>query len=92
MRITCSDEAAEHMWARHEVTSLHAFEAVTDVDAVVQSPDRASKSGLTDRVIGYSPTGLVVLCVIALRVDADYELVNAWPANATYRRIYREGA
>ena len=80
------------MWARHQVTSLQAFEALTDVDAVVQSPDPHGKSGLTHPGIGYSPTRLTVLCVIALRVDGDYQLVNAWPANSTCRRIYREGA
>lgn len=46
---------------------------------------------MTDRVIGYSPTRKQILCVILLRVDAGYKGINAWPANATYRRIYRDG-
>jgi hypothetical protein len=86
-----SPEARSHMWESHRVTPAEAQEAVEDVDAVWFEPDPASLSGLTSRVVGYSRTRLQVLCVIVLPTEDGYMGVNAWPANPTYRRIYREG-
>ncbi len=85
-----SDVAATHMWEAHHVTIEEADEAISDIDAVWFEPDPASRSGLSTRVVGYSHTRREVLCMILLRGDAGYEGVNGWPANATYRRIYRE--
>lgn len=85
-----SREARRHMWESHRVTPAEADEAVEDVEAVWYEPDPASKSGLTSRVVGYSHSRRQVLCVIVLPVEEGYEGVNAWPANSTYRRIYRE--
>jgi hypothetical protein len=49
------------MWESHGIAAWEADEALHDVDAAVFSPDPASKSGFTDRVIGYSPTRRQVL-------------------------------
>jgi len=46
-----------------------ADEAFADTDALVASPDPASKSGKTDRLVGYSPTARMVITVIYLRED-----------------------
>jgi hypothetical protein len=74
------------MWEAHEVTPAEATEAIEDIDAVWYEPDPASKSGLTSRVVGYSHSRVRIL----LPTDEGYQGINAWPANATYRRIYRE--
>lgn len=67
-----------------------ADEAFADDDALVDSPDPASKSGETDRLIGYSPSARFVIVVIylcACRVG-----VNAWRANSTQaNRYWRTG-
>ena len=89
--IEWSDQAASHMWASHKIAPAEATEAASDLDRAVFSPDPASKSGETDRVIGYSTARQQILCVILLRKDGGYSGINAWPANSTYRRIYREG-
>ncbi|HZJ07733.1 MAG TPA: hypothetical protein VFD59_20060 [Nocardioidaceae bacterium] len=85
-----SPEAQSHMWKAHEVTPAEAAEAIEDIGAVWYEPDPASKSGFTSRVVGYSHSRVRVLCVIVLPIDDGYEGINAWPANSTYRRIYRE--
>jgi hypothetical protein len=90
VQLTWSAESQSHMWESHRVTPREAKEAVTDVDAVWFEPDPASRSGLTSRVVGYSRSRRQVLCVIVLPVGGGYEGVNAWPANSTYRRLYRE--
>ncbi|MEJ7754992.1 MAG: hypothetical protein WKF83_00500 [Nocardioidaceae bacterium] len=90
MDIVWSPEAQIHMWEAHEVTPAEATEAIEDIDAVWYEPDPASKSGLTSRVVGYSHSRVRILCVIVLPTDEGYQGINAWPANATYRRIYRE--
>jgi hypothetical protein len=79
------------MWENHRVRPEQASEAVDDLDALVYSPDPASKSGLTDRIVGYSHSFGKVLVVIVLRKDGHYIGINAWPANPTYTRLYREG-
>ena len=60
-------------------------EAFADDDALVDSPDPTSKSGKTDRLVGYSPTGRMV---IYLREELIG--VNAWKANETQTYRYRE--
>lgn len=84
------DEARYHMWETHRVATAEADEAVEDVGAVWFEPDPASRSGLTSRVVGYSRSRRQILCVIVIPAERGYEGVNAWPANSTYRRIYRE--
>ena len=65
-----------------------ADEAFADDDALVDSPDPASKSGKTDRLVGYSPTARMVIVVIYLREELIG--VNAWKANETHARRYWE--
>ena len=65
-----------------------ANEAFTDGDALVDSPDPASKSSRTDRLVGYSPTARMVVVVIYLRDELIG--VNAWKANETQARRYWE--
>ena len=67
-----------------------ADEAFADDDALVDSPDPASKSGETDRLIGYSPSARFVIVVVYLR--AGRVGVNAWKANSTQaNRYWRTG-
>jgi len=61
-----------------------ADEAFAD-DALVDSPDPASKSGETDRLAGYSPAARMVIVVVYLR-----DRLNAWKANPTQTRRYWE--
>ncbi len=65
-----------------------ADEAFADDDALVDSPDPASRSGKTDRLVGYSRTARMVIVVIHLRDELIG--VNAWKANETQARGYWE--
>jgi hypothetical protein len=56
---------------RHNVYPAWANEAVADPEACWLSPDPASISGLSIRVIGYSGSADTILTVILLRGDAD---------------------
>lgn len=60
-------EAVVHMWKIHGVSVTEAEEVYTDVERVVLSPDPDSKSGLSDRVIGYSTTRGEVMVLIVVR-------------------------
>lgn len=73
------DTDIEHAWAD---------EAFEDDDALVDSPDPASKSEKTDRLVGYSRTARTVIVVIYLRDELVG--VNAWKANETQTRRYWE--
>lgn len=65
-----------------------ADEAFADEQAIVESPDHASKSGETDRLVGYSPTARMVIVVIYM--PDGLIGVDAWKANRTYTREYWE--
>lgn len=71
-----------------DIEPAWADEAFVDADALVDSPDPASKSGATDRVVGYSPTARMVIVLIYLREELIG--VNAWKANETHTRRYWE--
>jgi len=71
-----------------DIEPAWADEAFADPDAIVTSPDFASKSGQTDRLVGYSPTARMVVTVIYLR--ANLIGVNAWKANPSDTRRYWE--
>jgi hypothetical protein len=71
-----------------DIEPAWADEAFADDLAVVYSPDPASKSGLSDRLVGYSLSAHMVIVVIYLR-DGLIGL-NAWKANATQARRYWE--
>lgn len=64
-----------------DIEPAWADEAFADDDALVDSPDPASKSGKTDRLVGYSPAARLVIVVIYLREGLIG--VNAWKANPT---------
>ncbi len=72
-----------------DIDPAWADEAFTDDDALVDSPDPASKSGETARLAGYSPTARMVIVVIYLRTGLIG--VNAWRANQTQARRYWKG-
>jgi hypothetical protein len=63
-----------------------ADEAFADDDALIDSPDPASKSGKTDRLVGYSPSARMVIVVLHLREGLIG--VNAWKANPTQSNRY----
>ena len=71
-----------------DIEPAWADEAFADDDAVVDSPDPASKSGKTDRLVGYSRMARMVIVVIYLRDELIG--VNAWKANETQTHRYWE--
>ena len=86
---------AEHTWSKHQVSVAEATEALVDVDARLFDPDPKSKSGISARVLGYSPTAAAVLVVILVHRE---DRPNAWwgangrRADSADRRRYREGS
>jgi hypothetical protein len=84
------DEAIAHMLASHGVTVAEAEEALGDVECVAQIPDPASRSGKSDRYIGWSASRGELLVVIVVHDSGVLYGGNAWPANATAQRIYNE--
>ncbi len=87
-------EAVAHMWERHGVTPDEAEEAIDDSDALLRCPDPASRSGKSDRYVGWSDTRGELLVVIVVRHEGRRYGGNAWPANDAYRKLYegrREG-
>ncbi len=63
-----------------DIEPAWADEAFADDDALVDAPDPASKSGKTDRLVGYSRMARMVELIG----------VNAWKANETQTRRYWE--
>jgi len=87
---------AEYVRSRHGVDPRWADEAVNEDHAVWLTPDPASRSGRSVRVIGYSPSARDILVVILVAADADeterpagqWWGSNAWVASARDRRLY----
>jgi len=87
---------AEYVRSRHGVEPAWADEAVEDDHAVWLTPDPASRSGRSVRVIGYSITAREVLTVILVAADVDVTErpagdwwgSNAWVASPRDRRLY----
>jgi hypothetical protein len=87
------EHAKEHMetrWARHpgdtNIKLDWAKEAFNDKHALVQSPDPASKSGQTERKIGYSNTAGFLITIIYMQdPDRDdyIEPQTAWKSNSS---------
>ena len=71
-----------------DIDPAWADEAFVDEGALVDSPDPASRSGQTDRLVGYSPSARMVIVVIYLREGLIG--VNALRANPTQARRYWE--
>lgn len=61
-------------------------EAFADEDALIESPDPASKSGKTNRLVGYSKSARMVLVVIYL--PDEMIGINGWKANRTQAKRY----
>ncbi|UQX11731.1 transposase [Candidatus Mycobacterium methanotrophicum] len=97
MRVDWS-KRADYIGERHGISSVWAGEAVNDRHAVRQAPDPASQSGLSVRVIGYSPAARTVLTVILISNDADPDErpdgdcwgSNAWVSNQHDKSLYSE--
>lgn len=85
-------EYIESRSSRHsgdtDIDRVWADEAFADDDALMDSPDPASRSGKTDRLVGYSRTARMVIVVVYLRDELIG--VNAWKANETQARRYWE--
>lgn len=85
--------SAGHAWSKHQVSVDQADEALADPDALLYDPDPTSKSGVSARLIGYSPSAAVVLVVIIVR-RADrpgaWWGATGWRANSTDRNTYRQ--
>ena len=76
------------MQRRHGVAPAEAEEAIDDPDALLRSPDPASRSGTSDRYIGWSATRREVLVVIVVEYGGRRYGGNAWTANDAHRRLY----
>ena len=83
-------DAVAHMRDRHGITPIEAEEAINDPDALLLSPDPASRSGKSDRYVGWSRTRAEVLVVIVVRHDGRVYGGNAWPANDAHCKLYQE--
>lgn len=87
---------AEYIRSRHGVDPAWADEAVEDGHAVWLTPDPASRSGRSVRVIGYSTGARDVLTVILVAADVDVTErptgdwwgANAWVASPKDRSLY----
>jgi hypothetical protein len=87
---------AEYIRSRHGLEPAWADEAVADDHAVWLTPDPASRSGHSVRVIGYSRSAGAVLTVVLVEGDVDpaepaegdWWGSNAWVANERDRHIY----
>lgn len=83
----------EHMWDEHHVSVEQANEAPADDEHITADPDPASRSGVSARVIGYSPSAAAVLVIILVHREDQpgaWWGANGWQANSTERRTYRE--
>lgn len=83
----------EHMWRKHEVSVEQAAETLADDEAIIADPDPASRSGVSARVIGFSPSADAVLVIILVRREdrpGTWWGANGWRANSTERRTYAQ--
>lgn len=90
IEVEWDDGAVAHMLASHGVTVPEAKEALADVERVAQVPDPASRTGSSDRYIGWSTSRNELLVVIVVHDGDVLYGGNAWPANAKAQRIYNE--
>ncbi len=89
---------ASYVRSRHGLETTWANEAANDPGAAWLSPDPTSASGLSVRVIGYSPSANGILTVILLNADTDpadppdgdWWGANAWRSSARDQRIYEQ--
>lgn len=89
---------AGYVRSRHGVDPAWAEEAINEDHSLWLTPDPASRSGHSVRVIGYSTSARDVLVVILLAADVDeteqpagqWWGANAWVASPRDRRLYAE--
>ena len=89
---------ADYVRSRHGVDPGWADEAVNEDHAVWLTPDPASRSGRSVRVIGYSASARDILVVVLVAADVDeteqpageWWGANAWVASPRDRRLYAE--
>lgn len=86
--IVWDPDAIAHMRDRHGVTPSEAEEAIDDPDCVLRSPDPSSRSGKSDRYVGWSSSRGDLLVVIVVRHEELVYGGNAWPANDAHRNLY----
>lgn len=75
--------------SKRDMTVDMANEALTDPNAVVIEPDYASKSGKSDRTIGWSDLAGRILTVITTAEEGVTYGVNCWAANDKDQTIYK---
>lgn len=81
----------EHVWERHGVEVAWLTEALSDPEALVLSPDPASRSGRSIRTIGYSVSARSLLTVITVESDGEVYGTNGWKSsNLDVRRYEKE--
>ncbi|MEO6700228.1 MAG: hypothetical protein ABI140_02825 [Jatrophihabitantaceae bacterium] len=97
-KIAWSAQATDYLRTRsrryHGALDIQAswtVEVLADPDLVGFEPDPKSRMGAS-RFIGESPSGDVVLVVIAYRdLDGDLHGINAWPATGYDLKAYSGG-
>lgn len=77
-----------HMWGNHGVSVSQASEALADPDRVLIQPDYNSRSGNSDRVIGYSHSFEDLLTIILVRNEGAVYGANGWRSNDKDRALY----
>lgn len=83
-------EHRAHYITKHSVTVEQAEEALTDPNRAILNPDPTSKSGVSTRTIGYSPSAGRILTVITVESNGTTYGVNCWKSNSRDQRIYKE--
>lgn len=80
--------AADKVRRKHHIEPAWGDEAYADPAALIESPDHASTTGATDRLVGYSVTADTLITVIYLR--DNLKVTTAFRANTSYTRRYYE--
>lgn len=83
-------DRSEHL-ARHGVSIDQANEALDDSNAVVITPDYASKSGRSVRTIGFSVSFGGILTVITVPFEGEVYGATAYESDRRDRNLYEEG-
>jgi len=81
------------MWANHQISVEVANEAFTDTEALHLEPDPASRSGQSNRTIGYSPMANAVIVMITIPDGAAVWGANGRRANPSeISKYWNEGS
>jgi len=82
--------AEDHVWQRHGVPVQWLTEALSDLEALVLTPDPASRSGRSVRTIGLSLSAGCLITVITVEADGVTYGVNGWKSNKIDIHRYEE--